>query len=187
MRQGLERHDAIVRGAIDACGGYVFSAGGDGFAAAFARAGEAVAAAIEAQRALGAEGWPEGAPLRVRIGLHTGEAAEGEGDYFGTAVNHAARLMAVGHGGRVWTDSVRFGTGHDRDHPKWSEHRHLLVRVDDDRHAHDYSVRHELRVRYTGGDDHDGPSRTGHGACHRKHRQPLGILWTAQCELTPAT
>jgi predicted ATPase/class 3 adenylate cyclase len=109
MRQGLERHDAIVRGAIDAYGGYVFSTGGDGFAAAFARAGEAVATAIEAQRVLGAEPWPEGALLRVRMALHTGEVVERDGDYFGTAVNHAARLMAVGHGGQVLVSQVTGG------------------------------------------------------------------------------
>jgi class 3 adenylate cyclase len=50
MRAALERHDSILRSAIDGHRGYVFSTGGDGFAAAFARAGEAVAAAVEAQR-----------------------------------------------------------------------------------------------------------------------------------------
>ncbi len=101
MRAALERHDSIVRSAIDGHDGYVFSTGGDGFAAAFARAGEAVAAAVEAQRCLRAEPWPEGTPLRIRMGLHTGEAAERDGDYFGPAVNRTARLMAAGHGGQV--------------------------------------------------------------------------------------
>ena len=50
---------------------------------------------------LAAEPWPDGASIRVRMGLHTGEAEERDGDYFGTAVNRAARLMAVGHGGQV--------------------------------------------------------------------------------------
>ena len=101
MPVALERHDAIVRSAVESHGGYVFSTGGDGFGAAFARAGEAVAAAVEAQAALGAECWPEGAEIRVRMGVHTGEVTERGGDYFGTAVNQAARLMAVGHGGQV--------------------------------------------------------------------------------------
>ncbi len=101
MRVALERHDSILRSAIEGREGYVFSTGGDGFAAAFARAGEAVAAAVEAQRELTAATWPEGATLRVRMGLHTGEAAERDGDYFGTAVNRAARLMATAHGGQV--------------------------------------------------------------------------------------
>ena len=101
MRRALERHDAIVRAAIDGHGGYVFATGGDGFGVAFARTGEATAAAVEAQTALGGEVWPEGAVIRVRMGIHTGEAAERDGDYFGTVVNRAARLMAAGHGGQV--------------------------------------------------------------------------------------
>jgi class 3 adenylate cyclase len=52
MQEALEAHDRIVRDAVDACGGYVFATGGDGFAAAFARAGDAVKTAIDAQRAL---------------------------------------------------------------------------------------------------------------------------------------
>ncbi len=106
MRQGLERHDAIVRDAIEAHGGYVFSTGGDGFAAAFARAGEAVEAAIEAQRALGAEPWSESAPLLVRMGVHTGEVTERDGDYFGPPLNRCARLMASGHGGQILCSTV---------------------------------------------------------------------------------
>ncbi len=106
MRQALERHDATVSGAIDAHGGYVFSTGGDGFAAAFQRAGDAVAAAAEGQLGLAAETWPDGVTIRVRMGLHTGEALERDGDYFGPALNRAARLMAAAHGGQVLSSSV---------------------------------------------------------------------------------
>jgi predicted ATPase/class 3 adenylate cyclase len=101
MRPALERHDELVRRAIDAHSGYVFSTGGDGFAVAFGRAGDAVNAAIAMQRALAAEPWPDGVPVGVRVGLHSGEASERGGDYFGPAVNHAARLMAAAHGGQV--------------------------------------------------------------------------------------
>ncbi|HXW34310.1 MAG TPA: adenylate/guanylate cyclase domain-containing protein [Acidimicrobiales bacterium] len=101
MRAALERHDSILRSAIGGHGGYIFSTGGDGFAAAFARAGEAVTTAVEAQQGLMAETWPELARLRVRMGLHSGEASERDGDYFGTTVNRAARLMATAHGGQV--------------------------------------------------------------------------------------
>jgi hypothetical protein len=79
----------------------VFATGGDGFGAAFSRAGEAVAAALAAQRGLADQQWPEGISLRVRMGLHTGEADERDGDYFGAEVNRAARLMAVAHGGQI--------------------------------------------------------------------------------------
>ena len=101
MRVALERHDSILRSAIDDHDGYVFSTGGDGFGAAFARAGDSLLAAVSAQVALAAEQWPAGAEIRVRMGLHTGEVEERDGDYFGTPVNQAARLMAVGHGGQV--------------------------------------------------------------------------------------
>ena len=101
MRAGLERHDAIVRSAIDEHDGYVFSTGGDGVGAAFARAADALAAALDAQSALFSERWPTAVPLRVRMGLHTGEATERDGDYFGPTLNRCARLMAAAHGGQV--------------------------------------------------------------------------------------
>jgi predicted ATPase/class 3 adenylate cyclase len=101
MRSALAVHDQIVRQALESAGGLVFASGGDGFAAAFSRAGEAVAAALAAQGSLAAQDWPEGIALRVRMGLHTGEADERGGDYFGPEVNRAARLMAIAHGGQI--------------------------------------------------------------------------------------
>jgi predicted ATPase/class 3 adenylate cyclase len=101
MRAALVSHDSIVRGAIEAHSGHVFATGGDGFAAAFARAGDALGSAAAAQAMLVAQEWPPEAPLRVRMGVHTGEATERDGDYFGPAVNRAARLMTAGHGGQV--------------------------------------------------------------------------------------
>jgi hypothetical protein len=101
MRVAVARHDAIVRAAIERRGGYVFSTAGDSFAAAFARATDGLGAAVDAQAALATEGWPEGAAVRVRMGVHTGEASERDGDYFGPSVNRAARLMDAGHGGQV--------------------------------------------------------------------------------------
>jgi hypothetical protein len=100
MRVAMARHDEIVRGAIEPHGGYVFATSGDGFAAAFARPPDAIAAAEAAQAALGTEVWPEGAVLRVRMGLHTGVVDERDGNYLGPAVNRAARIMAAGHAGR---------------------------------------------------------------------------------------
>ena len=79
----------------------VFSSTGDGIAAVFESASSAVRAALTSQRLLETEGWPTAAPIRVRMGLHTGEAEARDGDYFGTAVNRTARLMAIGHGGQV--------------------------------------------------------------------------------------
>jgi predicted ATPase/class 3 adenylate cyclase len=101
MRQALVHHDDIVLSAIGGRGGFVFSTGGDGFGAAFARAGDAVGAALDAQARLAEQDWPDSTPVRVRMGLHTGEVDERDGDYFGTEVNRAARLMGAAHGGQV--------------------------------------------------------------------------------------
>jgi predicted ATPase/class 3 adenylate cyclase len=109
MRTALARHDEIVRGVIGQHGGHVFSSGGDGVAAAFNRAGDAVATALEAQGALAGVAWPDSARIRVRMGLHTGEVEERDGDYLGAAVNRAARLMAVAHGGQVVCSDVTAG------------------------------------------------------------------------------
>ena len=109
MRSALQSHDRIVRAAIAEAGGYVFSTGGDGFAAAFARADRAVAGAGAIQRNLGSNAWPEGAEIRVRVAVHTGEAEERAGDYFGPAVNRTARLMSTAHGGQVLCSAVTAG------------------------------------------------------------------------------
>ena len=101
MQPALARHDDLVRGAIDAHRGYVVKMTGDGFHAAFATARDAVDAAVAAQRAIGAEAWIDVGTLRVRMGLHTGEAGQRDGDYYGPALNRAARLMARAHGGQV--------------------------------------------------------------------------------------
>jgi predicted ATPase/class 3 adenylate cyclase len=101
MSEALRRHDDLMRAAIESAGGYVFHTVGDAFCAVFHTAGEAIAAAEAAQRALGVEPWPQGAGLRVRMALHTGECEERDGDYFGPAVNRVARLEATAHGGQV--------------------------------------------------------------------------------------
>jgi predicted ATPase/class 3 adenylate cyclase len=97
----LARHHALVRAAVASHGGAEVSTEGDAFFIAFDSASAALAAAADIQRALAAEPWPEGAAIRVRIGLHTGEASIAEGTYVGIAVHRAARIMDAGHGGQV--------------------------------------------------------------------------------------
>lgn len=92
MRSALVAHDTLLRTVIEAHGGYLFSHTGDGVVAAFTSPKSAVNAAIDAQRAL---------ELPVRMGIATGEAERRDGDYFGTVLNRAARLMAAGHGGQI--------------------------------------------------------------------------------------
>jgi LuxR family maltose regulon positive regulatory protein len=101
MHAALARHDAILRQAIEAHGGAVFKTVGDSVHAVFGLAGDALAAALAAQRALHAEPWGATGPLRVRMALHTGVAAIRDGDYFGTALNRVARILALGHGGQI--------------------------------------------------------------------------------------
>ncbi len=106
MDAALARHDEIVRSVIARHGGYVFSTSGDAFAAVFERAGDAVAAVRDAREHLDETSWPTAAPVRVRMGLHTGEAHERDGNYFGPVVNRAARIMAAGHGGQSLVSST---------------------------------------------------------------------------------
>jgi len=97
----LARHHALIRSAIQAHGGREVHVHGDAFFAVFPRVMDAVLATLAAQRALAAETWPDGAMVRVRMGLHTGEAALVAGDYVGLDVHRAARLCDAAHGGQV--------------------------------------------------------------------------------------
>jgi class 3 adenylate cyclase len=101
MGEAIALHDRVVRGAIESCSGRVFSTGGDGVAAVFARADDAVRAAAGAQAGLRAADWPDGVALDVRMGVHTGEADQRGGDLFGPTVNRAARVMSVARGQQV--------------------------------------------------------------------------------------
>jgi predicted ATPase/class 3 adenylate cyclase len=92
MRAALLAHDDVLRTAIEEHGGFLFKHSGDGVCAAFSSPKSAVDAAVAAQRRL---------QLPVRMGLATGEAELREGDYFGSVLNRAARVMAAGHGGQI--------------------------------------------------------------------------------------
>jgi predicted ATPase/class 3 adenylate cyclase len=101
MAVALSRHDALMRDAIGAHGGNVFKTVGDAFCVAFTTAPAAVAAAIDAQRALAAEDFSAVGGVFVRMALHTGTPQERDGDYFGPTLNRVARLLAIGHGEQV--------------------------------------------------------------------------------------
>lgn len=106
METAVRRHDALARAAIAAHRGHVFKTIGDAFCAAFALPEDGVAAALEFQRALGAEDFSAVDGLAVRAALHTGTADERDDDYFGPAVNRVARLLAIAHGGQVIMSGV---------------------------------------------------------------------------------
>jgi len=97
----LEDGRTLLRRAFEAYHGYEVDTQGDSFFVAFARATDAVSAAVEMQRALAGYYWPTGVSVRVRMGLHTGEPSHAAEGYVGLDVHHAARIMGVGHGGQV--------------------------------------------------------------------------------------
>jgi class 3 adenylate cyclase len=97
----IGEHRRIVRETYGAHDGVEIDAQGDAFFFAFARARDAVAAAVAAQRAHAEQTWPDGEQVRVRMGLHTGEPALGEEGYLGLDVVRAARLCTAGQGGHV--------------------------------------------------------------------------------------
>jgi predicted ATPase/class 3 adenylate cyclase len=98
MPDALARHDELLRIAVAGQHGHVVKTTGDGVHAVFASARDAVCAGLDAQRAISTEDWSTKEPLRVRMGIHSGEAALRGGDYYGTAVNRAARVSALAHG-----------------------------------------------------------------------------------------
>jgi predicted ATPase/class 3 adenylate cyclase len=101
MRSALKRHDAILHASVAASNGRVVKTTGDGLMATFASPVGGVSACLSAQLGLLDEPWGETGALRVRMGLHSGQAEARAEDYFGPAVIRAARIMAVGHGGQV--------------------------------------------------------------------------------------
>ena len=104
----LSAQRALLREAFDACGGRELGTEGDSFFVVFRSAGDAVRCCVAAQRALAGYRWPEGARVRVRMGLHSGEPARHEGGYVGMDVHRAARIAAAAHGGQtVLSDPTR--------------------------------------------------------------------------------
>lgn len=103
MAAALERHDALVGELVAVCGGALLKSKleGDATVSVFTRATSGVNAALSLRDALHDENWPEGAAPRVRMALHTGEAFERDGDYFGPALNRAARLRSLADGEQI--------------------------------------------------------------------------------------
>src|SRR5262245_8883853 len=113
----VPRHYEILDEVVAGHGGVrpVEQGEGDSVVGAFARASDAVAAAVDAQRRFLAEQWPDGADLHVRMAIHTGEAQlRDEGNYFGQTMIRCARLRAIGHGGQVLMSDATAGLVDDR-------------------------------------------------------------------------
>lgn len=97
----FERHDELIRAAIDEHGGCEVNTEGDAFFVAFESADSAVAFCARAQQSLAAEPWPDGGEIRVRMGLHSGVAVPRNHDYVALAVHQAARIVSTAHGGQI--------------------------------------------------------------------------------------
>ncbi|HEX2989455.1 MAG TPA: adenylate/guanylate cyclase domain-containing protein, partial [Anaerolineales bacterium] len=108
MRTALARHDAILREALASHHGHIIKTTGDGIHAVFEKAIDAVQATLSLQRAISSCQFfsdPE-VSLSVRMGLHTGEAELRGNDYYGQALNRAARIMSAAHGGQILLSGI---------------------------------------------------------------------------------
>ena len=103
MRRIMARHDEIAASLINACDGVLVKPRGEGDSlfVVFRFATDAVACALGLQQEFVAESWHEGLDICVRMGVHSGEAALRDGDYYGSAVNRCARLRAIAQGGQI--------------------------------------------------------------------------------------
>ena len=107
MAQALATHDAIVSEILQTHGGTVFKRVGDAFCCVFPSPVSACVAVVETQRKLASQPWDRAVgELRVRVGVHTGNALAADDDYFGPALNRTARVMSAGHGGQVLLSSA---------------------------------------------------------------------------------
>ena len=136
MAASLALHDEILRAACAEHRGHVFSTAGDAFAVAFHSIAAATAAAVDIQRRLNQADWP-GPVVAVRVGIHTGEAEERGGDYFGPVLNRAARIMSAGHGGQILLSSVAANDASADLHDLGTHH---LKDLEDPEHV--YEIRH---------------------------------------------
>jgi predicted ATPase/class 3 adenylate cyclase/Tfp pilus assembly protein PilF len=103
MLGAVTRHRELIHRSVERHGGALpkDQGEGDSVLAAFERATDAVAAALAFQTALAEEQWPEGAPVRVRAAVHTGEAEIRDNNYYGTSLSRAARIRALAWGGQT--------------------------------------------------------------------------------------
>jgi predicted ATPase/class 3 adenylate cyclase len=117
MKPALAKHDAILKETIESNHGHVIKTTGDGIHAVFEKALDAVLTTLATQRALNSSFPPALAPgasviqpssftIKVRMGLHTGEAELRDNDYFGQTLNRAARIMSAGHGGQILLSDI---------------------------------------------------------------------------------
>ncbi len=102
MLAAMSQHDALLKNAVEEQNGHIVKTTGDGLHAVFESPVNGLQAALAGQISILKANWPEETgPFRVRMGLHAGEGEERDGDYYGPALNRAARIMSAAHGGQV--------------------------------------------------------------------------------------
>jgi class 3 adenylate cyclase len=101
MKSALAQHDEILALNVKAGNGKIVKTTGDGFHAVFHSPGDAIQAVVSAQKTILSEDWGRTGPLRVRMALHSEEAEFRDGDYYGSAVNRAARIMGTASGEQI--------------------------------------------------------------------------------------
>ena len=111
MKSALAKHDSILKEAIESNSGQIIKTTGDGVHAVFSTAIDAVKASLDAQREFQTSEAPTNSEtsdvsLRVRMGIHTGEAELRDGDYYGSTLNRAARIMSIGHGRQILISDI---------------------------------------------------------------------------------
>jgi DNA-binding NarL/FixJ family response regulator/class 3 adenylate cyclase len=120
----LVDHQRLLREAFEEAGGSEIDTQGDSFFFCFRKARDAVRAAVAGQRALNAHSWPDDVEVRVRMGVHTGEATVSGDRYHGLAVHRAARICDAGHGGQILLSQ----TSHTLLEDEEEEHGDLAIR-----------------------------------------------------------
>lgn len=139
--EALSAQRAILRAAFAQHGGTEMGTEGDSFFVVFRSAHDAVSAALDGQRGLQEHTWPDGADLRVRMGIHTGEPQRHEDGYIGEDVHRAARIGSTANGGQIVLSGATRRLVHDLADAEVRElGRHRLKDLGDDEQLFDVVV-----------------------------------------------
>jgi class 3 adenylate cyclase len=190
--QVVADHRRLLRDVFQQAGGKEVDSQGDAFFYSFPRARDGVCAAVAGQRALADHAWPQGAQVRVRMGLHTGEPTVGEEGYVGLDVVRAARICSAGHGGQILiSETTRALLGNEL--PTGVSVRDLgQQRLKDVQHEHVYELALEETaqkfppLKQADEDSRDQVSRRFEDKINRYVEQQLHKAFSSTTEASPS-